>query len=247
MLLHSCAWRDHKGPHPGGHAGVRLGEAHNPGPADHDRDSAQEEPCPRRTHVDEAGAGVPGSQDSITRGAQNLQLADVPPGQRAHTVRAPPSMPNSRRPTQQWAFDRGGKTAVIIAERTLRLGTYLWPTFSKTDDSQVNRMPLQASPTLTNPLPPHSQFREETHWMTVHFRTAQSGTLSLQSKTGSCLPNSAEPQQWPSHAAQSHDTLLCGPKALRAISSYQSWALLCRYRCRVLLAEIPMGSTETQN
>ena len=35
----------------------------------------------RRTSINEAGDAVPGSQDSITRGVQNLQLADVPAAQ----------------------------------------------------------------------------------------------------------------------------------------------------------------------
>ena len=37
--------------HQKGYAGVRLGEAQNPGPAEHGRDSAQEEPSPRRTRM----------------------------------------------------------------------------------------------------------------------------------------------------------------------------------------------------
>ena len=59
------------------HGRVRLGEAQNRGPAEHERDSAQEEPCPWRTRSDEAGDAVLGSQDSITRGVQNLQLGDI--------------------------------------------------------------------------------------------------------------------------------------------------------------------------
>ena len=54
----------------GGYAGVRLGEARNPKPATHERD---------RT----AGDSVPGSQDSITRGVQNLQLSEPPTTQTA--------------------------------------------------------------------------------------------------------------------------------------------------------------------
>ena len=34
-----------------------------------------------------------------------------------------------------------------------------------------------------------------------------------------------------------------GQKALEgATSGHQSWALLCRYRCRLLLAEVPNGT-----
>ena len=61
----------------GGHAGVRLGEARNPGPVEHERDLAEEEHSARRTRTNEAGDAVPGSQDSITRGVQNLLLGDI--------------------------------------------------------------------------------------------------------------------------------------------------------------------------
>ena len=54
-------------PHQGGYAGVRLGEAQNPKPTEHERESAQEEPSPRPTRIDEAGDAVSGSQDSTTR------------------------------------------------------------------------------------------------------------------------------------------------------------------------------------
>ena len=65
------------------------------------RDLAEEEPSARRTRIDEAGDAVPGSQDSITRGLQNLQLTDAPAAQPARTVRARRRSPISRRPTQQ--------------------------------------------------------------------------------------------------------------------------------------------------
>ena len=68
-----------------------LGEAQN----------AEEEPSRRRTRVNEAGDAGPGSPDSITRGVENLQLADVPAAQPVTAVRAPPTVPNSQRPTQQ--------------------------------------------------------------------------------------------------------------------------------------------------
>ena len=46
--------------HHGAYAGVRVGEAQNPGPADHESDSAQDEPWIR---IHEAGDAVPGSLD----------------------------------------------------------------------------------------------------------------------------------------------------------------------------------------
>ena len=85
-----------KEPPHGGYAGVRTGEAQNLGPAAHKKNCAEER-CARRTRINEAGDGAPGSQDSITRGVQNLQLSDTPATQ---TTRTDPAMPNSRRPTQ---------------------------------------------------------------------------------------------------------------------------------------------------
>ena len=71
------------------------GEAQNPGPAEHEGDITQKKNRPRPTRINEAGDA--GSQDSITRGVQNIQLADVPAAQPI-----PQSEPrNSRRPTQQ--------------------------------------------------------------------------------------------------------------------------------------------------
>ena len=46
----------------GGCAGVRLGEARNPGPATHERDRTAEERMARQRRVNEAGDSVPGSQ-----------------------------------------------------------------------------------------------------------------------------------------------------------------------------------------
>ena len=82
----------------GGYAGVRLGEAQNPGPAAHERDAA-DETCARQTRNNEAKKNAaPGSLDSMT---QNLQLTDIPAGQPTHTAAAPPQLPDSWRPTQQ--------------------------------------------------------------------------------------------------------------------------------------------------
>ena len=43
---------------------------------------------------------MPGSQDSVTRGVQNLQISDTPTIHTARSAPAPPPMPNSRRPPQ---------------------------------------------------------------------------------------------------------------------------------------------------
>ena len=85
---------------------MRLGEAQTPGPTEHERDSVQEELSSRRTRINEAGDALPGSQDPITRGVQNPQLADVPAAQPVHAVRAPPTVrrPAQQRPRHQRAF-----------------------------------------------------------------------------------------------------------------------------------------------
>ena len=85
-------------PHHGGYAGsaewVRTSRPRQ-------RPAAQEEPCPRRTRIDETGDPVPGSHDSITRGIRILQLANVPAAEPDRADRALPTMPNSRRHTQK--------------------------------------------------------------------------------------------------------------------------------------------------
>ena len=94
----SLALEDTSGPpRPGGYAGVRLGEAQNPRPAEYRRGRTPEPKA--RTRINEAGDAVPGSHDSILRGARHLQLADA--AQRVPAARAPPTMLNSHRPTQQ--------------------------------------------------------------------------------------------------------------------------------------------------
>ena len=84
----------------GGYAGVRLGEARNPGPAAHERDRVAEERIARQRRINELCDSVPGSQDSITRGVQKLQLTDTRLMETALPAPAPPPMPNSRRPSK---------------------------------------------------------------------------------------------------------------------------------------------------
>ena len=63
----------------GGYAGGRLGEAQNPGPATYDRDrAAAEQRIASLRRINEGGDSVPGSQDSVTRGVQNVQNSDAP-------------------------------------------------------------------------------------------------------------------------------------------------------------------------
>ena len=86
----------------GGYAGTRVGEAQNPGPATHDRDwTVTEQPNAAHTRINDAGDSVPRSQDSVTRGVQNLSISDslavlpAPPPSIMRSSRRPP------RPKQQ--------------------------------------------------------------------------------------------------------------------------------------------------
>ena len=60
----------------GGYAGIRVGEAENPGPATYDRDcTGTEQSNASLWRINEAGDSVPNSQDSVTRGVQNLRIS----------------------------------------------------------------------------------------------------------------------------------------------------------------------------
>ena len=68
----------------GGYAGVRLGEAQNLGSATHDKDrAAAEQRNASLRRISEAGDSVPSSQDSVTRGVQNLKISVTPATQTA--------------------------------------------------------------------------------------------------------------------------------------------------------------------
>ena len=77
--------------------------------------------------------------------------------------------------------------------------------------------------------------------MTACCRIAPSRTTSSLIETGSCSPSSAEPRRWHSRVVWSLDTPRLGQSLEGARSGHQSGALLCRYRCSLLLAEIPKG------
>ena len=73
-----------------------MAEAQKQGPAGYERDHKLE-PYARRTRINEAGDAGRGSEDSITRGVKNLQLAHVAIAQTISAVR-PIAMLNSLRP-----------------------------------------------------------------------------------------------------------------------------------------------------
>ena len=64
-LKSSLAWSGNQ--RHGGYAGIRVGEAVNPGPATHERDWTDEQPDPTHRRINEAGDSIPSSQESVTR------------------------------------------------------------------------------------------------------------------------------------------------------------------------------------
>ena len=88
-----------------GYAGVRLGEERNPGPAEHERDHA-EEPSARQTSMNEAGNQVPEAKTPSQREfnirtpprlsplTSNLPLAHSPIPAQSETSQTPTTMHN---------------------------------------------------------------------------------------------------------------------------------------------------------
>ena len=99
-----------------------------------------------------------------------------------------------------------------------------------------------ARPSFSNFLRARSRCSQATPSTTAHFRTALSGTSFCRSVTSSYSPNFSKPPRWRSRAASSLDMPRHGQSFERAISGHLSWALLCRNRCRLLLAEVPKGT-----
>ena len=82
---------------------MRLGEAQNRGPATHDRDltaQQQNKATPASDVSTKQETQCRGSQDSITRRVQNLQISDTRATQTAPPAPAPAPMTNFRRPPQ---------------------------------------------------------------------------------------------------------------------------------------------------
>ena len=97
--------------------------------------------------------------------------------------------------------------------------------------------PAQPSPTLHH-------FAKETPWMTVHVRTARSGTSFSQNMTSSS-PIFAEVQRWPFLEAWSRVAPRRGQRALQELSVVTSFgpfcagivAASCWLRCQKVLTE----------
>ena len=61
-----------------GYAGIRVGEAENPGPATHDRDwTVTEQPNATHRWINEAGDSVRSSQDSVNEGTGGRLCAEL--------------------------------------------------------------------------------------------------------------------------------------------------------------------------
>ena len=115
-------------PHQGGYAGVRLEKCRTQGQPNTKEITQKKNASARRTSINEAGDAVPGSQDSITRGVQNLQLADVPAAQPASPPKSVPTMCSVRRGPaclhrqfRQWMSEKhGGQTLTQVSVAQLR-------------------------------------------------------------------------------------------------------------------------------
>ena len=172
---------------------MRVGEAQNPGPADHERDGAQEEPCPRRT-INEAGGRS--SRKPGHYHARNSQSSDC----RHPSCR-------SRR------GNRCNHCRADTATRDILVG----------DVFQDRRQPRHRDAAASQSNPHQSplarnQFRQEIPWMTLHSQTAQFGTLLLN-VTRSCSVTSAGPHRRPFLAALSPAVPPLGQKAQKGALS----------------------------
>ena len=101
-----------------------------------------------------------------------------------------------------------------------------------------------ACPPLTIFLTALSQCHRVTPSMIAHSPTAPFGTSSVTERDKQLLADLRRASAMAIHAL--HSLSLSpqpGAESLEgAFSGHQSWAVLCRYRCRLLLAEVPKGS-----
>ena len=99
--------------HPGGYAGVRLGDVRKPEPAEYEGDDTLE-PFAQRTRINEAGDAVQGSQDSINRGVLAPSVHGPVGvrrklGQRSH---------GTHEPATWWAGSQAGKHCSVATARS---------------------------------------------------------------------------------------------------------------------------------
>ena len=136
-------------------------------------------------------------------------------------------------------FDRGEVTVAIIAKKDTATRYILVGDIFQ-DRRQPGRRDAAASQRQPHHTPPDSQpVPQGDLWMTAHFRSARFGT-PVTEQDRRLLADLCRA------SAMACTVSRCGtawPESLEgAISDHQSWAVLCRHRFLLLLAEIPKGS-----
>ena len=255
----------------------------NPDPATHDRDrTAAEQRNARRRRINEAG--VPCSQDSITRRVQSLQISDTPAAQTALPAPAPPPMPNTRRPPQARPKQQPRAFAVrnvaqILSPSEQSPITASCCTWSRsTGDNGCSQKAMRSSGTsiaqpekLVTPSgrgdvadAPSAEviLRSET-LLAIPLRTVANPGTRMQRLAVQQSPQGSQPvppgdllDDRPLPNCPVRDVLLTErDKQLlaelrrassitlpRCISRYATAWALCRYRCRLVLAEVPKAT-----
>ena len=208
-----------------------------------------------------AGGSVPGRQDSVTEGFNQLSIADSPA-----MLPLSQTQPWSRPTRQLRELNRGACTVckpirftktpsakpsdledligALYVEETPCSGTSWTVTSSRTTINQTiqNRSPTE--PHLPNkPFTVHSQCHWVTRSTTARCPIARFVTSLCQTGKRESFPNCAGPQRWLFRAASSPRFATAWAESLEgAITRHDTWALLCRYRSRPLPAEIPNSS-----
>ena len=135
-------------------------------------------------------------------------------------------------------YGRGDATGAVRATATHHIGNFVLGTLFRTAGSLGIRMYLVESRTwIPKCLGARSQSLQENPWTTARCRSAPSGTSSSVIETSSCpelrrASAMALPRCVVSRYATAWAESLEG-----AVSGHQSWALLCRCRCRPTSAE----------
>ena len=257
----------------GGYARARLGEAQNLGPETHDRDwAAAEQRIASLRRITKTRNSVPSSQDSVTRGVQNLQISDTPAIQTARSAPAPPPMPNSRSPPEArskqqpeniFGVRRVAQIPPLSEQSPTTASRCTW--FRNTGDNHCFQKALVPSrpcglyslrhhqaaamspddnpdTRVQRPMagPPFSHLlntrccSQVTPPTTARFRTAPFETLSTErDKQLLAELRRASAMALPRCVVSRHATPFA-ESFEGAMSGHQSWAHLCRNRCRLL-------------
>ena len=247
----------------GGYAGIRVGEAQNEVPATHDRDLDGNRATQRHSHTDQRSWRLSCEQPGLRDDGRSLQQKTAPPETNARGV---PTLcavwPSCRRSlgVHRWrshaAFgaetrrsgaacrqcggncaglvtrpassvappDHTGVAGATTAEATLPSANFaFWDTF------QDRRHPGRPAVRQTvNSLRACSQDLQENLWTTDRDKQLLS---ELRRASAMALPRCVVSRYATAWAGSIEG----------AMNGHQSWALLCRFRCRLLLAEISKG------